>query len=125
MLKKTLTHLSLLAVLLFMIAPAAFADPSVWARVTTTNSCQSVSTTAVTVLAANVHRTKFSIQTTSGAATVYFRNDGTAVAKASTTSILVGGASYGEEAGSVDTKAISAITASGTAWVCAKESVTP
>jgi len=123
--KKNLQRLILSAVLLAFAPTVALAGTSVWSRVTDTTNCQNVTTTAVEVLDADLTRTKWAILTTTGAATIYFRQGGTAVAKAAASAPLVAGQSYSEEAGSVYTGAVSAITASGTAWVCTKEAVNP
>lgn len=105
-------------------AAVAFAGASPWSRVTQSTACQEVSTTAVEVLDVDKTRIRWSIWTTSGAPTIYFREDGTAVAKDASSGPLTGGLSYTEDAAAV-TKAVSAITASGTAWVCTKEAVSP
>ena len=110
--------------LLIALGVTLLAGTSPWSRLVQTTNCQNVSTTAVEVLALDNTRIRWSIWTTSGSATIYFREDGTAVARASHSGPLVAGASYTEDMASV-TKAVSAITSSGTTWVCTKSAVNP
>ena len=101
--------------------PVTLYPPSV-GSITSTTTCQNVSTTAVTVQAANTNRVAYSLWTTSGAATIYWRVGGTAVAEATGSGSLDDALSYTEDVtGTVATAAISAITKSGTTWVCVKE----
>lgn len=102
----------------------AGAGPSVYQNATQATNCQHVSGTAVTVLAADANRIRWSIWTTSGSATVYFREDGTAVANSTAAGPLTAGLSYTEDAYTV-TKAVSAITAGSSVWVCTKAARIP
>lgn len=119
----------LLLVVLFLVSFAAFAGTSPWARVTQSTLCQTVDDDpAVEVLAVDLTRVRWSIWTTSGAATIYFREDGTATAPPGSgthaSGPLPGGASYTEDSIAV-TKAVSVITKTGSAWVCVKSAVNP
>lgn len=114
------------AVVAFYSAPAMTSAgiamaASPWQKLTSTTTCQAVSSTAVTVLAANANRYRWSIWTTSGAPTIYFREGGTATPHTDS-GALTGGMSYTEDY-AASTKAVSAITKSSTAWVCVKEGV--
>lgn len=125
MIKRTRVGLLFVALVIIVsgahaVREAAAASP--WVALTQTTTCQNVSTTAVEMLAENTSRYRWTIWTTSGAPTIYFREDGTAVANAAASGPLTGGNSYTEDYAST-TGAVSAITASGTAWVCAKEGV--
>ena len=102
-----------------LVSPDADAGPSLYQKATQATSCQTVAGTAVTILAADANRIRWSVWTTSGAATVYFREDGTAVANSATSGPLTAGTSYTEDAYTVTT-AVSAITGGSNAWVCTK-----
>lgn len=114
--KKTLIRF-LLFLAVVLVAPT-LAD-----AVTDTITCQNVSTTPVEVLAFKGARTRWAIWTTSGAPTIYFNQNGTATARGTNSGPLVAGQSYTEENAAVNRSAVSAVTASGTAWVCTKEAV--
>ncbi|HLA80312.1 MAG TPA: hypothetical protein VJP78_01595 [Thermoleophilia bacterium] len=118
--KKFLSILLLLMTLGVMTGASSSALAQLTKRGTSTTLCQNVSTTAVTILAGNGQRLFYSMWTTSGAVTIYWRENGTAVAQASHSGPLTGGLSYTDDGSEMVTSAVSAITASGTAWVCVK-----
>ena len=126
--KPALLWLLMVAVL-SVISAQAFAG-SVWNRATQATVCQTVDDSpAVTVLAADGDRIRWTIWTTSGAATIYFRENGTATAPpepptSNTSGPLVGGQSYTEDQAAV-TSAVSVITKTGSAYVCVKSLVNP
>jgi succinylarginine dihydrolase len=85
------------------------------------SACQAVTTSPVTVLAANTSRAQFSLYTTAGAATIYFDEGATAAVAGSTAKPLLGGQSFTDDGINVFSGSVSAITKAGTAWVCALE----
>ena len=114
---------------LVLLVPTLALAGSPWNRVTQTTLCQTVDDSpAVEVLDEDPNRIRWSIWTTSGAATIYFREDGTATAPPGSgthaSGPLPGGASYTEDSIAV-TKAVSVITKTGSAWVCVKEATNP
>ena len=84
-------------------------------------TCKTVSV-ANTIVPANASRLGWSIVTTSGAATIYFRADGgTATVQGAGSAPLVGGQGYGENKGAASTSKISAVAVSGSSWACVVE----
>lgn len=109
------------SILLWLLTPVVAI--TAYAATMTTITCQNVSTTAVSVLAANASRAGWAIWTTSGAPTVYFRADGTAATYPNgSTGFLPGGSSYSERRDESSKAAVSAVTKTGTAYVCVEES---
>ena len=107
---------ALLAVLVFACGVAGVARAG-----SATNSCIAVGTTATPLFTPDRLRSSFSIVTTSGAATIYWSDDG------STPSHLGGASSLPLEAPGSYTndhdpslKAINVVAKSGTVWVCGK-----
>ena len=121
-------QLLLITVLSLVLVGVATAGTSVFSRATSAILCQTIDDDpAVSVLALDNTRVSWSLWTT-GAVAVFFRVDGTATAPPATgtsaSGTLMGGASYTEDTAAV-TKAVSVITRSGSAWVCAKQTVIP
>lgn len=82
--------------------------------------CGNVST-AATVLASNTSRLQWSVKTTAGAATIYWRENGTATVGGTTSVPLEGGGSFTDDGPAVYYGAVSAIAKTGTVWVCTVE----
>lgn len=109
--KKLIALLTVLAAL--VLAGEAMA-------VSTTTTCKTVST-VTTLISAHPQRLGWSIVTTSGAATIYFRADGgNATLQGAGSSPLTGGQSYSENKGAASTEKVTVLAVSS-AWVCAQE----